>query len=201
MTLHHKLKIILSHNILDFIASRYFWVAIVALVVCCHALMPYILGALCRTVMTMTASYVSGSHSMAFVTVPDMTVAKKLAGGLVKSKLAACVNIIPGITSVYEWEEEINEDSELLLMIKTSTEKVPELSKYVRENHPYDVAEVISSKRKTRVLNKTENHRAPKTGRLAIRSSPEQTKKWYSLRLHARHPIFGLAQGSVKHFA
>ena len=83
---------------------------------------------------------------MAFVTVPNIEVAKKLSHGLVKNKLAACVNIIPGITSVYEWENEINEDGELLLMIKTSTDKVDDISKFVRENHPYDVAEVISSK-------------------------------------------------------
>lgn len=74
-----------------------------------------------------------------------MEVAKRLAHGIVTNKLAACVNIIPGITSVYEWEGKINEDNELLLMIKTKTDKVDELSKFVRENHPYSVAEVIST--------------------------------------------------------
>ncbi|VDI83532.1 protein CutA homolog [Mytilus galloprovincialis] len=96
----------------------------------------------CRAMST----YTPGTHSMAFVTVPDLEVAKKLSHGIVKNKLAACVNIIPGITSVYEWEEKINEDGELLLMIKTATDKVDDLSKFVRENHPYDCAEVISSK-------------------------------------------------------
>lgn len=79
------------------------------------------------------------------MTVPNEEVAKKLAHGIVSNKLAACVNIIPGITSVYEWEGKINEDNELLLMIKTKTGVVDNLVKYVRENHPYSVAEVIST--------------------------------------------------------
>ncbi|ESP00914.1 hypothetical protein LOTGIDRAFT_173015 [Lottia gigantea] len=94
----------------------------------------------------MAESYISGTHSMAFITVPNLEVAKKLSHGIVKEKLAACVNIIPGITSVYEWEGKVEEDSELLLMVKTQTVKVDALSEYVRKNHPYEVAEVISSK-------------------------------------------------------
>lgn len=79
------------------------------------------------------------------MTVPNDEVAKKLAHGIVSNKLAACVNIIPPITSVYEWEGKINEDSELLLMIKTRSGRVEDLVKFVRENHPYSVAEVIST--------------------------------------------------------
>lgn len=74
-----------------------------------------------------------------------MEVAKKLAHGIISNKLAACVNIIPSVTSVYEWEGKIQEDNELLLMMKTQTGKVDDLSKFVRENHPYSVAEVIST--------------------------------------------------------
>merc|ERR1712176_493190 len=86
-----------------------------------------------------------GDYSMAFVTVPNMEVGKKIAGGLVSNKLAACVNIIPGVTSVYEWEGKIENDSELILMIKTRTSLVTNLTDFVTKNHPYDVAEVISS--------------------------------------------------------
>lgn len=89
-------------------------------------------------------SYSSGTHSAAFVTCPNDTVAKELARGIVEKKLAACVNIIPQITSVYEWQGKIEEDSEVLLMIKTRSSKIPALAEYVRSNHPYEVAEVIS---------------------------------------------------------
>lgn len=105
--------------------------------------MPPLLGLLRRTFSTMSQQ---GSYSVAFVTINKMEEAKKLAAGLVKEKHAACVNIIPGLISVYEWEGKINEDPELLLKIKTSTSKVDDVIKYVRENHPYDVAEVISVK-------------------------------------------------------
>ncbi|XP_057320574.1 divalent-cation tolerance protein CutA [Microplitis mediator] len=86
----------------------------------------------------------AGIYSVAYVTVPDDQVAKKLAHGIVKNKLAACVNIIPQITSVYEWKNEINEDQELLLMIKTRTETIGNLTDFVKKNHPYEVCEVIS---------------------------------------------------------
>ncbi|KAL6259767.1 hypothetical protein P5V15_009681 [Pogonomyrmex californicus] len=86
----------------------------------------------------------AGVHSVAYVTVPNDEVAKRLARGLVENKLAACVNIIPQLTSIYEWEGKIQEEPELLLMIKTRTEKVDALTKYVKGNHPYSVCEVIS---------------------------------------------------------
>lgn len=83
-------------------------------------------------------------YSAVFVTTPDENNAKKLAHGLVERQLAACVNIIPRITSVYSWEGKINEDSEVLMMIKTKTERIDDLTKFVKENHPYSVPEVIS---------------------------------------------------------
>ncbi|CRL01788.1 CLUMA_CG015004, isoform A [Clunio marinus] len=90
-------------------------------------------------------AYQAGSVSACYVTAPDEQIAKKLAHGIISKKLAACVNIIPRVTSIYEWEGKVNEDSEVLLMIKTKTSRVDDLSKYVRENHPYSVAEVIST--------------------------------------------------------
>ncbi|KAG9472088.1 protein CutA isoform X1 [Eleutherodactylus coqui] len=89
-------------------------------------------------------AYKAGSVSAAYVTCPNDTVAKDIARGLVERKLAACVNVIPQITSIFEWKGKIEEDSEVLLMIKTRTSKVSALTEYVRSVHPYEVCEVIS---------------------------------------------------------
>ena len=93
---------------------------------------------------TFEDSYTAGSSSVAFVTTPDDKLAKKLAQGLVEKKLAACVNIIPHIQSIYMWEGKVNEDNEYLMMIKTRTSRMDEVIKFVRENHSYSVAEVIT---------------------------------------------------------
>ena len=69
---------------------------------------------------------------MAFVTAPNSDKAKEIAGGLVSNKLAACVNIIPGVTSVYEWEGKIENDSEVLMMIKTRSARIGELTEFVK---------------------------------------------------------------------
>lgn len=59
------------------------------------------------------ASYISDKYSVAYVTVPNPEVGKTIGRGLVKEKLAACVNIIPQVISIYEWKNEINEDNEV----------------------------------------------------------------------------------------
>lgn len=80
-----------------------------------------------------------------FVTAPNTEVAQQIAQGLVSQKLAACVNILPGISSVYEWEGKVETETELLLMIKTRTTVVPELTEFVHKSHPYDTPEVIAT--------------------------------------------------------
>ncbi len=54
------------------------------------------------------------------------------------------MNIIPSIVSIYEWEGKIENDSEVLMMIKTRSSRIDELTEYVKKNHPYDVCEVSS---------------------------------------------------------
>lgn len=83
-------------------------------------------------------------YQVIFVTVPNKKEAEKIAGSLLKHRLAACVNIIPGITSVYRWKGGIEKSKELLLVIKTSKNKTDNLIKLVKKEHPYDIPEIIS---------------------------------------------------------
>ncbi|KAM5146448.1 protein CutA isoform 1-T1 [Mantella aurantiaca] len=117
-------------------------IAGIAAVVCMSPLLLRLIGL--RAFSMASEAYVSGSLSAAYVTCPNDKVAKDIARGLVEKKLAACVNIIPQITSIYEWKGKIEEDSEVLLMIKTRSSKIPSLTEYVRSVHPYEVCEVIS---------------------------------------------------------
>ncbi|AEB00051.1 divalent-cation tolerance protein CutA [Alteromonas mediterranea] len=74
-------------------------------------------------------------------TTPDEKSAQDIATALVKSKLAACVNIIKGIQSVYEWQGKVEVDAECQLLIKTNTQNVLQAFEKVSEIHPYDVPE------------------------------------------------------------
>ncbi len=91
---------------------------------------------------TMT-SVPSSEYSACITTVSKDEIARKLAHSIVEARLAACVNIIPNVRSVYEWQSKIHEDEELILMIKTRREYVPQLIEFVKKNHPYDVPELI----------------------------------------------------------
>ncbi|KAL5558535.1 hypothetical protein UlMin_034746 [Ulmus minor] len=92
----------------------------------------------------MEASNTTVPSIVVYVTVPNKEAGKKLAESLVKEKLAACVNRVPGIESVYEWQGEIQTDAEELLIIKSRQSLLEALTEHVKANHPYDVPEVIS---------------------------------------------------------
>lgn len=70
--------------------------------------------------------------------------ADALAGKIVESRLAACVQILPQMTSVYIWEGKTQRESECLLLIKTLPEKWDELKDYISVNHTYDVPEIVA---------------------------------------------------------
>lgn len=70
--------------------------------------------------------------------------AQDVARTIVEKRLAACVNIIPKVTSVYWWEDEICADEEQLLICKTRAERVASLTAAIKKIHPYDVPEVIT---------------------------------------------------------
>ncbi|WP_281950970.1 divalent-cation tolerance protein CutA [Nitrosophilus kaiyonis] len=84
------------------------------------------------------------SYILVLSTASNKEEAKKIANILVKEKLAACVNIIDNIFSVYEWKNEICEDNEVLMIIKTKKDKFENLSKKIKEIHSYEVPEIIA---------------------------------------------------------
>jgi periplasmic divalent cation tolerance protein len=81
---------------------------------------------------------------IALCTVPDEETAGLIADALVSEKLAACVNIVPAIMSVYRWNDAIEHDQELLLLIKTSESVWPLLEARILELHPYELPEIIA---------------------------------------------------------
>jgi periplasmic divalent cation tolerance protein len=81
-----------------------------------------------------------------FVTVPNVELGKKIGHVLVKSKLAACVNIIPAIHSIYSWKGKLEEDNEQLLLIKTTDQNTNKLIDKVKELHTYEIPECVGIK-------------------------------------------------------
>ncbi len=85
------------------------------------------------------------AHRVVLITTPTDK-GEEIARYLVENKLAACVNIVQKIKSIYWWQGKIEEDAESLLIVKTSDEKMDELIEKVRAIHPYTVPEIISLK-------------------------------------------------------
>jgi len=77
-------------------------------------------------------------------TCPDDAVGRQLARCLVDLKLAACVNILPAIRSIYSWQGEVCDEEEALMVIKTLKSGYPALEAWLRVHHPYDVPEVVA---------------------------------------------------------
>jgi len=77
------------------------------------------------------------------VTCPDVVSAKKIAKCIVKEKLCACVNILKNMESVFFWENKVQKEKEVLLLIKTTDKNKVKLTKIIRKMHPYKVPEII----------------------------------------------------------
>ncbi|MBM3320589.1 MAG: divalent-cation tolerance protein CutA [Candidatus Eisenbacteria bacterium] len=82
--------------------------------------------------------------ALVLVTAPLGDAAEALARSLVDSRLAACVNRIEPIRSTYRWRGEVHADDEALLLIKTSRDLLDRVETHVRENHPYEVPEILA---------------------------------------------------------
>lgn len=80
---------------------------------------------------------------LVLVTAPGMEVAEALARRMVHARLAACVNLLPGVRSVFRWEGEVQTEDEALMVVKTTDARLEELVLMVEESHPYDVPEFV----------------------------------------------------------
>jgi periplasmic divalent cation tolerance protein len=79
-----------------------------------------------------------------FMTAGSAEEARRIAQQLVESRLAACVQILPEIESIYRWKNEVEREKELLILAKTTTDKFAELEKSVRAIHSYETPEIIA---------------------------------------------------------
>lgn len=75
---------------------------------------------------------------------PDPETAGRIAAALVDERLAACVNVLPGLRSVYRWQGKVESAEETLLLIKTTQDRLERVSARIVELHPYELPEVIA---------------------------------------------------------
>jgi periplasmic divalent cation tolerance protein len=81
---------------------------------------------------------------VAFSTVAKAEDAERIASELVERRLAACVNIVPGLVSVYRWKGAVERDTEVLLVMKTRGERLEALRQALVDLHPYEVPELVA---------------------------------------------------------
>ncbi|MGD8674101.1 MAG: divalent-cation tolerance protein CutA [Thiogranum sp.] len=79
-----------------------------------------------------------------YCTVPDADTGQHIARHLVEYRLAACVNLLPGVTSTYRWQDKVETDTEALLMIKARSAGYAQLESAIRSQHPYELPEIIA---------------------------------------------------------
>lgn len=77
-------------------------------------------------------------------TFPDLATARQIGTALVEKQLAACVNLIPAVESVYRWQGRVESASEALAIFKTTAAALPEFTNALAERHPYDVPEIVA---------------------------------------------------------
>jgi periplasmic divalent cation tolerance protein len=83
-------------------------------------------------------------YQLILCTCPDAEFADKLAGALISQKLAACVNILPGVRSVYEWQGKVEIAQEHLLLIKSHQDRYAAIEAALKDLHPYQLPEIIA---------------------------------------------------------
>ena len=84
------------------------------------------------------------NHIVTLCTVPDRKTGERIAEALVEERLAACVNLLPGVSSTYRWQGKVEKATECLLIIKTVVSKFEALKQRIKALHPYDLPEIIA---------------------------------------------------------
>jgi periplasmic divalent cation tolerance protein len=79
-------------------------------------------------------------------TFPDVGMARQTGTALVEAQLAACVNLLPGVESIYRWQGAVERAGEVLAVFKTTASAWPAFEQRLRELHPYDVPEIVALK-------------------------------------------------------
>lgn len=83
-------------------------------------------------------------HLLVLTTLPDIDTAQRLAKRIVRTNLAACINILPQVQSIYRWQGRDCMDTEHVALIKTTRDRYPELEACIHSQHPYELPEIIA---------------------------------------------------------
>lgn len=97
---------------------------------------------LCKNILM--PECLSPENIVVYITAPSEDAAAVIARALVEQKLAACVNIVRNIRSIYSWQGKIEDDAEVLMIVKTQKKHFTALSEKVKELHSYDIPEIIA---------------------------------------------------------
>ena len=84
------------------------------------------------------------SVRVVLVTAPDLKTARRLARAALAARLIACANLVPRVESHYWWQGRIERGNEVLVLLKTSSARLPALERLILEQHPYDTAEFVA---------------------------------------------------------
>jgi periplasmic divalent cation tolerance protein len=82
-------------------------------------------------------------YQLVICTCPDEETAVNIAENIVAQRLAACVNVLPSVYSVYHWQDNVESAKENIILIKTTAQKYDSLEKVIKSLHPYEVPEII----------------------------------------------------------
>lgn len=92
----------------------------------------------------MTGSPVDADMRIVLCTFPDVETARHISTEIITENLAACVNLIPNVESIYRWEGKIEQSNEVLTIFKIKASGFKNFEKYLLENHPYDTPEIVA---------------------------------------------------------